>query len=137
MFHYDAFKNPTAAQQGLKDGAKKPSQKGLQSHQQHQMYLETHPYNDIDENELVEVCQYYFCLKYCHVQYNTMETVHANLPQAIRKTSKHLTNALETGGCMLYILMKGLRVSSVCVALVHYVPYCHLLLLLSTYPSCV
>ena len=55
MFHYDAVKNPTAAQQGMKDGAKKPSQKGLAAHQQHVSYLESHPHAEINETDIAMV----------------------------------------------------------------------------------
>ena len=55
MFHYDALKNPTAAQQGMKDGAKKPSQKGMMSQTQHMTYLEAHPHKDVPDEEIAAV----------------------------------------------------------------------------------
>ena len=50
MFHYDAVKNPTPAQQGIKEGKKSASKTP-----QHRAYLESHPYNEIDEDDLTEV----------------------------------------------------------------------------------
>ena len=56
MLHHDAVYSPTLAQQGLVPGKKKQSQKAVANQAQHLAYLDQHPYDEFDKNDLDEVC---------------------------------------------------------------------------------
>ena len=57
MLHYDAVYTPTPAQQGVTPGTKKPaaSQRAVLNQAQHLAYLESHPYHQVEQEELQAV----------------------------------------------------------------------------------
>lgn len=57
MMHYDAVKNPTMAQLGIKDPNEKhkPKPAGLVNEAQYYSFLQRNPYDNFDENDIKSV----------------------------------------------------------------------------------
>lgn len=67
MLHYDSVYNPTLAQQGVLPGTKKPSQKAVVNQAAHLAFLEDHPYESYEDEDLQEVYIYIHLILYSFI----------------------------------------------------------------------
>lgn len=81
MQHYDGLFNPTSAQQGLVPGRKAPilpEGVSVVNQEKHTNYLQTHPYERVDEKDLQKV-NYIFMLVFFETAYDLSGTSNSSV----------------------------------------------------------